>query len=66
MSEVKSRTASLFSRADAARYLAISVRKLDQLAASGKLPRVKIDACVRFLAADLDAFIEAQKQGGEQ
>ncbi len=40
--------ARLLSRRDAAAYLAISPRKLDQLTADGDLPRVKIGSCVRF------------------
>jgi len=51
----------LLSRNAAARFLAISVRKLDQLAASGELRRVKIDSCVRFERSDLDAFVSARK-----
>ncbi len=51
----------LLSRREAATYLAISPRKLDQLVADGDLPRVKIGSCVRFEQADLDAFIAAQK-----
>ena len=58
-------TKRFLTRREAADYLAISQRKLDQLAASGKLPRVKIDSCVRFDVADLHAFAAAQKEGGE-
>lgn len=54
-------TSQLLSRRDAATYLAISPRKLDQLVADGQLPRVKIGSCVRFEQADLDAFIAEQK-----
>ncbi len=54
-------TTHLLSRRDAAAYLAISPRKLDQLVADGDLPRVKIGSCVRFEQADLDAFIAEQK-----
>ncbi len=51
----------LLTRLDAATYLAISPRKLDQLCADGELPRVKIGTAVRFELADLDRFIEEQK-----
>lgn len=51
----------LRNRRDAAAYLAISPRKLDQLVADGDLPRVKIGSCVRFEQTDLDAFIAEQK-----
>ncbi len=54
-------TTHLLSRREAATYLAVSQRKLDQLVAEGSLPRVKIGSCVRFEQADLDAFIAAQK-----
>jgi len=54
-------TPRLRSRREAATYLAISQRKLDELTASGELPRVKIGSCVRFEQADLDAFIASQK-----
>lgn len=55
------RTSHLLSRREAAAYLSVSQRKLDQLVADGQLPRVKIGSCVRFEQADLDAFIAAQK-----
>lgn len=55
-------TTHLLSRREAAAYLAISPRKLDQLVADGELTRIKIGSCVRFeKIADLDAFIAAQK-----
>jgi excisionase family DNA binding protein len=55
---------ALLTRAEASRFLSLSPRKLDQLAASGELPRVKIGAAVRFDPADLEAFVAAAKQGG--
>jgi excisionase family DNA binding protein len=51
----------LFTRREAAAYLSISQRKLDALAASQKIKRVKIDSCVRFDRGDLDAFVESRK-----
>lgn len=51
----------LLSRREAATYLAISPRKLDQLVADGDLPRVKIGSYVRFECSDLEAFIASQK-----
>jgi len=54
-------TKHLLSRREAASYLAISPRKLDQLVADGDLPRIKIGTCVRFDVADLEAFIAEQK-----
>jgi excisionase family DNA binding protein len=52
----------LMTRKQAATYLNVSVRKVDQMSANGELRRVKIDACVRFDPADLDAAIEARKE----
>lgn len=54
--------AGLLTRAEASRFLSLSPRKLDQLAASGELPRVKIGAAVRFDPADLEAFVAAAKR----
>ena len=52
---------ALLTRIEAARYLRLSARKLDQLAASRELMRVKLGASVRYDRADLDAFIAARK-----
>ena len=52
---------NLLTRREAATYLAISPRKLDALAASGQLPRVRIGSAVRFERCDLDQFIATQK-----
>ena len=57
---------SFLTRPQGAEYLAISQRKLDQLVASGEIPRVKIGACVRFDRADLQAFANSKKEGGER
>jgi excisionase family DNA binding protein len=51
----------LLNRREAAAYLNISQRKLDALAASQAIKRVKIDSCVRFDRGDLDAFIASRK-----
>ena len=51
----------LLNRREAAFWLRISVRKLDSLAASGELRRIKIDSSVRFDPADLRAFAESHK-----
>jgi len=58
---VQATATQLLSRREASTYLAISQRKLDQLTASGDLPRIRIGSCVRFEQADLDAFITARK-----
>lgn len=47
---------------DAAARLAISPRKLWALTASGDVPCVRIGRSVRYDAADLAAWIDAQKR----
>ena len=49
-------------RRESASYLSISTRLLDDLAAQGALPRVKIGRETLFRVADLDAFIESKVQ----
>ncbi|MDA7926161.1 helix-turn-helix domain-containing protein [bacterium] len=49
-------------RRESASYLSISTRLLDDLAAHGSLPRVKIGRKTLFRVADLDAFIESKVQ----
>jgi excisionase family DNA binding protein len=66
MQQIPNPTNPLLTRPKAAEFLAISQRKLDQLAASGEIPRVRIDACVRFDRADLQAFANSKKEGGER
>lgn len=43
----------LLTKADVAMRLAISERKLETLVASGRLPIVRVDSCVRFREADV-------------
>ena len=45
----------------AADYLCICPRKLLDLSKSGRIQTVRIDRSVRYDIADLDAFIEQQK-----
>lgn len=54
----------LLSRRQAAAWLNISVRKLDALVASGRLACVRLDSCVRFDVKDLEALVDASKEGG--
>ena len=49
-------------RRQAAEYLSISTRLLDNLASAGQIPRVKIGAKTLFRIADLDAFVDSQVQ----
>jgi len=48
---------SYFRRRNAAEYLGVSVRTLDQLKADGDLPFCKVGAIVVFIKQDLDAFM---------
>ena len=48
----------LFTRIEAAEFLRLSPRKVDALAASGELPRVKIGTSVRFCREDLEKFVD--------
>lgn len=43
----------LLTKADVAKRLAISERKVETMAASGRLPVVRVDSCVRFREADV-------------
>lgn len=47
----------LMSRKEAAEYLNISERSLDDLTKNGKIKYLKINSVVRFRLSDLDAFI---------
>jgi len=51
----------MMSRREAAAYLRLSQRKLDQLIADGELARAKFGASVRLDRADLDKLIAAKK-----
>ena len=46
-----------FRRNEAAEYLSICVRTLDQLKAEGELPFCKLGATVVFMKKDLDALM---------
>jgi excisionase family DNA binding protein len=60
MSEV----ALLLKPRGAARALAICDRKLWELTKRGEVPHVRIGRSVRYVPADLQAWIETQKQRG--
>ena len=51
----------LISTREAARYLAISERKLWQLTKDQRVPAVKFDRVVRYDIVDLDEFIAKAK-----
>jgi len=47
----------LLTKSDVAQRLAISERKVETLAAVGRLPVVRIDSCVRFREADILQYL---------
>lgn len=49
---------AIYNRKDAAKYLKISVRKLDYLIASGDLAAVRIDKRTLISSSELLSFIE--------
>lgn len=53
----------LLTRHEASQFLRLSPRKIDQLAASGELPKVKIGALVRFCRDDLEQFVAECRNG---
>jgi len=53
----------LLTTRQAAERLAISLRTLERLAASGELRAVRFGRSVRIDSADLAAFIESRKHG---
>jgi excisionase family DNA binding protein len=54
-------TALLLTKAETARLLAISERKLDYLTAAGEIRRLKIGNSVRYDPVDLRAWIQTKK-----
>lgn len=50
----------------ASKYLAISERKLWSMTKENRIPAVKIDRCIRYDVADLDAFIAEAKGTREE
>jgi len=55
----------LVTSREAARLLSISERTLWELAKTRKVKRVKIGRSVRYHINDLEAWIEAQKEGSD-
>lgn len=54
--------ARYYPRPDAARYLGISIRKVDELAASRKLPRIRIGGRVLFDLDDFNRLMDGNRQ----
>jgi excisionase family DNA binding protein len=54
------REEQLLTRAEAAKYLRVSLRTLQDWSSSGRLPRVRLgDRCVRFRRVDLLRFVDS-------
>ena len=49
------------TRSEAAKYLAISIRSLDNLLSAGEIPRVKIGRKTVVRVDDLDNFLNRKK-----
>ena len=54
------------SRKKAAEYLAISTRKLDQLASSGEIPKGKHGTKTFFRITDLESYLGSKIDNGGQ
>ena len=52
-------------RRDSANYLAISTRKLDDLAAAGEILKCKSGRKTVFRIVELDRYLESIQEGGE-
>lgn len=52
----------MFPRKDAAYYLGVSLRALDQLAADGEVLKTRIAGRVVYDRVDLDAYVERVKR----
>jgi excisionase family DNA binding protein len=54
----------LMTRQEAAESLSVSIRKLDQLIASGDLPAVRMGKAVRVRPSAIEYLIEARESRG--
>ncbi|WP_445809947.1 helix-turn-helix domain-containing protein [Yoonia sp.] len=54
----------LLTISEAAEYLAISERSIKRLIARGDLPCIRVGSALRFVFADLEAFIARNRTGG--
>lgn len=57
---------ALLSVADVADVLAVSIRTIRRMIASGELPTVRFGRAIRVRQIDLDALIGRQLQGGRR
>ena len=58
-------TPLLLTAQQAAAALAISTRKLWGMTASREIPHLRVGRCVRYPLDDLQRWIDAQKEGGD-
>jgi excisionase family DNA binding protein len=49
---------SYWTKKDVARFLSVSVRKIEQMMKSKKLPFLKIGGAVRFIPEEVKRFVE--------
>ena len=68
MLELREKTALLVDTKEAARMLAVSPRKLWAMTFEDQpgIPYVRCGRLVRYSVADLQRWIEAQRQGGDE
>lgn len=64
MTTAIARERRLFPRADAAYYLGISLRTLDQLKSDGKVVPTVLAGRTVYDRRDLDAYVDRVKRGG--
>jgi len=63
MQENSSNDSNLLKREQAAKRCSFSTRKLAQEVKAGKIPYVRLGRLMRFIPADIDAYIEARRIG---
>ena len=63
-SSIPTKTKLLLTPQQAADALAISPRKLWGMTASGEIPHIRLDRCMRYPVDDLRRWIDEQKKGG--
>jgi len=48
----------LVTKAEAAEWLSVSIRTIERLVATGRLPQVHVERAVRFRVRDLRAYVD--------
>lgn len=64
MSETSTAPVGALSRVEAAQYLSISTRLLDDLLTAGEIPKIKIGRKTLVRVIDLDEFLVGLLEGG--